>query len=417
MTVLDPELDRERVPGLRPGSPQARRLSLAMLAAGLAAFSLLYFTQALLPAIGADFRVGPAASSLTVSCATGALALAILPLSSLAESLGRTRLMRGGLLVACLLAFASALMPRFWLLLATRALIGVALAAVVAVAMGHLGDEIHPTGIGAAIGLYVSGNSLGGVFGRLIPGTVQDLGSWRLAVGVLGACSAVAVAAFMVLLPPARRFRPTPTRLRAHVSALRELSGDRGVRRLCAVGFLLMGGFVACYNYLTYRLTSAPIHLSGTRASLLFLAYLAGTVSSTVAGRLADRHGRGTVIGTGVVLSLIGLALTLPDNLVMITVGLVVFTAGFFVAHSVASGWVAARAPRHRAQASALYLMAYYLGSSTLGSAIGLAYLHSGWTATAAVIGALCVAALVCVAGVPRQPSTDETRAATRYGR
>jgi YNFM family putative membrane transporter len=404
VTALDPELDLERVPGLRPGTRQARRLRLAMLAAGLAAFSLLYFTQALLPAIGADFRVGPAASSLTVSCATGALALAILPLSSLAESLGRTRVMRAGLVVACLLAFASALMPRFWLLLAVRALIGVALAAVVAVAMGHLGDEVHPSGIGAAIGLYVSGNSLGGVLGRLIPGTTQDLGSWRLAVAVLGACSAVAVAAFLVLLPPARRFRPTPARLGAHASALRELCRDRGVLRLCAVAFLLMGGFVACYNYLTYRLTSPPIRLPATLASLLFLAYLAGTVSSSVAGRLADRHGRRTMISVGGALSLIGLALTLPDNLIMITMGLVLFTAGFFVAHSVASGWVAARASRHRAQASALYLMAYYLGSSTLGWAIGLAYLHSGWTATAAVIGALCVAALVCAAGVPRPP-------------
>ncbi|WP_203919197.1 MFS transporter [Rugosimonospora africana] len=404
MTVLDAELDRERPPGLPPGSRPARRLTLAMLAAGLSAFSLLYFTQALLPAIGAAFRVGPAASSLTVSCATGALALAILPLSSVAESVGRTRLMRGGLLVACVLAFASALMPRFWMLLFTRALIGVALAAVVAVAMGHLGDEIHPTGIGAAIGLYVSGNSLGGVLGRLIPGAAQDLGSWRLAVAVLAGCSAVMVAAFLVLLPPARRFQPTPARLGAHASALRELWRDPGVRRLCAVGFLLMGGFVACYNYLSYRLTSAPIGLSGTLASLLFLAYLAGTASSTVAGRLADRHGRRAVIGAGGVLSLAGLALTLPDNLAAITVGLVVFTAGFFVAHSVASGWMAARVSRYRAQASAMYLMAYYLGSSALGWAIGLAYLHSGWTATASVIGALCVAALVCVAGIPDRP-------------
>jgi YNFM family putative membrane transporter len=405
MTVLDAELDRERPPGLPPGSRQARRLTAAMLAAGLAAFSLLYFTQALLPAIGADFRVGPAASSLTVSCATGALALAMLPLSSAAESLGRTRLMRGGLVVACLLAFVSALMPRFWLLLVARALIGVALAAVVAVGMGHLGDEIHPSGIGAAIGLYVSGNSLGGVLGRLIPGTAQDLGSWRWGVAVLGGCSALAVAAFLVLLPPARRFRPTPARLGAHASALRELWRDPGVRRLCAVGFLLMGGFVACYNYLTYRLTSAPIRLSGTLASLLFLAYLAGTASSTVAGRLADRHGRRVVIVAGGALSLVGLALTLPDNLAAITAGLVVFTAGFFVAHSVASGWMAARVSRYRAQASAMYLMAYYLGSSALGWAIGLAYLHSGWTATAGVIGALCTAALVCAAGVAERTS------------
>ena len=52
-----------------------------------------------------------------------------------------------------------------------------------------------------------------------------------------------------------------------------------------------MGGFVACYNYLTFRLEAAPLGLSTTVTSLLFLAYLAGTVSSPLAGRLSDRFG------------------------------------------------------------------------------------------------------------------------------
>ena len=89
-----------------------------MLFAALAAFGLLYSTQALLPAIGADFGVGPTAASLTVSAATGALALAILPLSSLAESVGRVPVMRAGLLVACLFTFVAAAAPYFWVLLA-----------------------------------------------------------------------------------------------------------------------------------------------------------------------------------------------------------------------------------------------------------------------------------------------------------
>lgn len=371
-----------------------------MLAAGLAAFSLLYFTQALLPLIGASFGVGPVASSLTVSVATGSLALAIVPLSSLAESVGRARTMRVGLGVACLLAFASAAAPRFWTLLFARTLIGVALAAVVAVAVGHLGDEVHPSATGAAIGVYVSGNSLGGVAGRLIPGIAQHAGSWRIAVVVLAAFSAAALAAFVLLLPPARRFEPTPPRLAAHLNALGELWQDAGIRRLCAVAFLLMGGFVACYNFLTFRLTSAPIRLSGTVTSLLFLAYLAGTLVSPVAGRLADRFGRRRLICCAVALSLLGLALTVPNQLACVSAGLVVFTAGFFAAHSVASGWVSARAPRNRAQAAAMYLMAYYIGSSALGASIGLAYQHAGWGATAAVIAALFIGSAWCVSEI-----------------
>ncbi len=381
-----------------------------MLAAGLAAFGLLYVTQAVLPAVGATFGVGPTVASLTVSFATGGLALAILPMSSVAESFGRVRVMRSGLISALVLAVGCAVSEHFWELLTCRALMGVALGAVVAVAMGHLGDEIHPARVSAAMGVYVSGNSLGGVVGRLIPGTALDFGSWRFALLVFAAFAAVAIAAFMVLLPHPRRFRPMPARIGDHLAAARMLLADDGIRKLCAIAFLLMGGFVACYNFLTFRLTSAPINLSGSAASRLFLAYLAGTASSTVAGYCAGRFGRRRVLCTGIVMSLAGLALTLPDNLWSISIGLVIFTAGFFAAHSTASGWISARAASNRAQASALYLMSYYLGSSVLGAGVGIAFLAGGWRATVIAIAVLAAAALTLAASIDRGPAETANR-------
>src|SRR3954471_7732245 len=114
---------RATADGLAAGSRELRRLNVAMLFAALAAFGLLYSTQALLPAIGTDFGVGPTAASLTVSAATGALALAILPLSSVAESFGRVPVMRAGLLVGCLCTFAAAAAPVFWVLVLARGLV------------------------------------------------------------------------------------------------------------------------------------------------------------------------------------------------------------------------------------------------------------------------------------------------------
>ncbi|MGZ4493117.1 MAG: MFS transporter [Nocardioides sp.] len=387
------------VEGLRTGSAELRRLNVAMLCAALAAFGLLYATQALLPAVGEAFGVGPTAASLTVSVATGALALAILPLSSVAESVGRVTTMRTGLLVAVAGTFAAALSPQFWMLLVARGVVGVALAAVVAVAVAHLGDEVHPTELGTAIGVYVAGNTLGGISGRLIPGLVEESSSWRIAVSLLGLVALVAVVGFTALLPPARRFRPAPPHLGEHLRTLRTLAGDSRVVRLCALAFVLMGGFVACYNYLTFRLEAHPLDLSTTLTSLLFLAYLAGTVSSPVAGRLSDRYGRRRLALLGVATSLIGLAITLPDNIATITVGLLVFTAGFFAAHSVASSWISSLAAGGgRSQAAAMYLMAYYLGSSAFGALIGLAFQHGGWRWAAASIGGLYVVAAVIVA-------------------
>lgn len=400
-------------PGLEPGSPQLRRLTLAMLAAGLAAFSLLYVPQALLPSIGTAFDRGPVATSLTVSVSTGALALALLPLSSLAETVGRTRLMRLGLVAAVVVAAGAALAPAFWLLLLLRAGVGLALGAVIAVAVGHLGDEVGPAAAGTAIGVYVSGNSLGGVAGRLVPGAVSEALDWRGAMLVLVGAAALAVVAFLVLLPPARRFTPIPPAFAAHRRALAGLWADRAVRRLCLVAFLLMGGFVACYNYLTFRLEAAPFGLAPSVVSLVFLAYLAGTVSSPVAGRSAARGGRRRIVAGSILTAVAGLLLTLPDRLPAVVVGLTVFTAGFFAAHAVASGWVARRAVAARGQGAALYLLGYYLGSSTLGALVGLAYERGSWPATVLVIAVLyLVAALL----LPRGPAAERPPEPARLG-
>ena len=60
---------------------------------------------------------------------------------------------------------------------------------------------------------------------------------------------------------------------------------------LFAQGFLFMGGFVALYNFLGFRLTgrrSPPPFV----VSLVFVAYLAGTWASPRAGAEATRFGR-----------------------------------------------------------------------------------------------------------------------------
>ena len=93
--------------------------------------------------------------------------------------------MRVGLVASVLLTGAAAVAPDFASLVVLRTLSGLALAAVVGVAMGHVGAEVHPAGLGSAMGLYVAGNSLGGV-GR----PTADGGSRRrgqLALGVRGA--------------------------------------------------------------------------------------------------------------------------------------------------------------------------------------------------------------------------------------
>ena len=59
--------------------------------------------------------------------------------------------------------------------------------------------------------------------------------------------------------------------------------------------------------------------------------------------------------------------------------GIATVTVGFFGAHSIASAWVGRRAGTAKGRASALYLFFYYLGSSVLGSAGGVAWTWRQW--------------------------------------
>ena len=92
---------------------------------------------------------------------------------------------------------------------------------------------------------------------------------------------------------------------------------------------------------------------------------------------------------------LCGVLVTLAGGLAAIVAGMAILTFGFFGAHSIASGWVGRRALTARAQASALYLLCYYLGSSIGGSAGGLAYSDAGWPGLVAMIAGLVILALI----------------------
>lgn len=113
---------------IEAGSRDFRRISIALFAAGMATFSLLYATQALLPALVDAFAVSPSQASLTVSVATGALALAVLPLATLSEAVGRRRTMIAALVIATAVGLVIPWAPSFGALLALRALQGAALA-------------------------------------------------------------------------------------------------------------------------------------------------------------------------------------------------------------------------------------------------------------------------------------------------
>ncbi|MEV7605267.1 MFS transporter [Paenarthrobacter sp. NPDC089322] len=388
------------------GSAGYRRVLAALALAGVATFAQLYSTQAVLPLMASDLQISAADAALSISLATVGLAVTVLPWSFVADRIGRVRAMAIGIAAATLLGLLVPLAATVPLLLGLRTLEGMALGGIPAIAIAYLNEEVTRIHTALAAGSYVAGTTLGGLAGRLVAGPVGELWGWRAAALAVSLLATVSAILFLVLVPKQRRFKPAPAvGLRG---ALRTLGGHASNPKLLALylqAFLLMGGFVAVYNYLGFRLHAEPFGLPATVVSLIFLAYLSGTVSSRWAAGLTTRFGRRKVLLSGIAVMTAGLACTLVDNLAATLAGLVVFTGGFFAAHSVGSGWTGAIATTGRAQAASLYNLSYYLGSSVIGWAGGLAFQALGWPALAVTVIVLAVTTAVVTAVVhrPRQ--------------
>ncbi|MGC3965624.1 MAG: MFS transporter [Rhodocyclaceae bacterium] len=399
--VLNPP---QPAPKIRRGTAAYLRTAWAMFYGGFATFVTLYCMQPLMPALSQEFGITPASASMSVSASTGALALALIPISALADRIGRRSIMCVSLFVTALLTIASAFTHDFNHLIVIRALLGLSIAGLPAVAMAYLAEEIDAESLGLSMGLYIAGNAMGGMCGRLLAAGLTEWMPWREAIMIVGTLSFVLAVLFWRNLPQSRHFHPVTHSPRQMIAAARSHLSDAGLPWLFVVSFLLMGCFVSLYNYVGYRLVAPPFNLGPAQLGLVFTLYVVGMGSSTWGGRLSDRIGRRNVLWMMVAIMLAGVLLTLAANLAVMVVGIGLATFGFFGAHSTASSWVGRRALHTKAMASALYLFAYYLGSSVLGTTTGLAWHAGGWAGVVVLLGIGLLLALIVSLRLRRLP-------------
>ncbi len=376
---------------LKKGSKEFKQANLALFAAAFIVFANLYITQPLLPQLSKDFGVSPTVASLSLSLATGALSISLILFGSLSEAWGRKRLMTISIFATSILTIMLAFAPSFETLLLLRVIQGVVFAGIPAIAMAYLGEEVEPTSLGIAMGLYISGNSIGGLFGRVIMGSMTDLFSWQIGMIILGILSLMLSFYFVWALPESKNFIPRKLEVKGLTKSLITHLKDPGLICLFGIAFTLMGSFVTLYNYISFQLVAPPYYLSAGIVGWIFIVYLVGTFSSTWFGSLSDKLGRQNVLLAGIFIMFTGALLTLSVNLFIKIIGIVVFTFGFFGSHSIASGWVSYRSKNNKAQASSLYLFAYYFGSSIGGTTGGLFWSKWGWNGVIAFISAFLI--------------------------
>jgi YNFM family putative membrane transporter len=383
------------LPRVQAGTREFKQANRALFLGGFSTFALLYCVQPLMPIFTKEFGVSPMHSSWSLSISTGMLAVCLLIASAISDSMGRKNLMCFALSVSSILTVLCAFTHDFTQLLAIRALLGITLAGLPAVAMAYLSEEIDPPALGYSMGLYIAGSAFGGMMGRVATAALSDYFSWRIAIGIIGVASICASMEFWRSLPKSRNFKPGKLALNEITRGLNRHFHDAGLPWFFCIAFLLMGCFVSVYNYLGFRLLDPQFGLRSDEISLIFSLYLIGIFSSVWMGKLADRFSRRRILWIAISVMLLGLLLTLSDRLALIVLGVAIFTFGFFGGHSVASSWVGRRATAPKGLASASYLFFYYLGSSLVGSFSGLRWQSGGWPGVVTALTACLVIAIL----------------------
>ncbi|SMX78908.1 MFS transporter, YNFM family, putative membrane transport protein [Brevibacterium aurantiacum] len=387
---------RHSVGSMSTGEPSAtstRRTIVAVFLAGVSVFLVLYETQGLLPAIRGAYDIDAPTASLTVSATNVAMAVFLIPFSVLAPRIGHARQIAGGVVLAALLALILPFMPSPELLIAVRFLQGVAIASVPATAMAYLSLRLPAKALPGAIGVYIAGNTIGGLSSRLLTGLAAEGLGWHGGLAFTAAVSLVFGLIVVWLLRhdlfttsrviAARESsttapEPAATEQESTSDAESSAAADTaqpprraiiplrsGLWRIYLTGFLCMIVFGGSFTMLGTRLQHDPWRLSEGAVALFFLIYLVGTVVTTYYGRLATRLSRTSLTLIGMVTALVGAGLTLVDDLPVIIIGMSLLTGGFFLGHTGASASASASRPGvDSTRSAAIYLTVYYLGTS-----------------------------------------------------
>lgn len=383
-----------------PNATSDRRTVVAVFLAGVAVFLVLYETQGLIPAIREAYSIDAPTASLTVSATNVAMACFLIPFSLLASRIGHARQIAAGVIVAAVLALILPFMPSAELLIAVRFLQGIAIASVPATAMAYLSLRLSPSALPGAIGVYIAGNTIGGLSSRLLTGLAAEVLGWH---GGLAFTAAVSLALGLIVVWLLRRdlTATAPKHPDAHAGQPRRspIPVGHGLWAIYLTGFLCMIVFGGSFTMLGSRLQRDPWQLSEGAVALFFLIYLVGTVVTTYYGRLALRFTRTRLTLIGMVVAIIGAVLTLVNSLPVIIIGMSLLTGGFFLGHTGASAAASTARPGvDTTRSAAIYLTVYYLGTSLGAWLSAVLFTDYAWPGVV-VMCVISLAAVVVLVG------------------
>lgn len=382
-------------PKAERGSVRFKRIRNCIFLSGLSVFAQLYLFQPVLSDLCRDFQIDPATSSLAVSFSTLGMAAGLFFWAFKADTLGRAKLMSFSLIASAILTLLSSLAWNFPMVLALSLLKGMALSGVSAVALAYLNEEVSPAVLGTAISLYLSGNTIGGMSGRVCGALIAGWSSWHITALCLGLSALAIGIVFARRFPASLHFHPQHTDVRIKFRRMGSFLTHFAFLGLFLTAALILGAFVSVYNYISFVLEAEPFNLPHYIVAMIFLMYITGVAGSMCIGWLSDRHDAALLLKISLLLMLAGVLLLLVMKLWALIAGLGIVTFAFSGANAMSSRIVSIRAHRAKSSATCLYWLFYYVGSSIIGASSGLVLTSHGWNSFVLAIAGIVLIALL----------------------
>ena len=351
----------------------------------------LFGPQVLAPELAQDLKLTAVSSGVIVNSATVGMAGSGLLVACFAESFDRKLLIAGALLATALptLLLAAAAGPVEFAVL--RMAEGLSMCTGFAVSIAYIAEEWGPDGNAPAVMAgFIAGNAGCSAFGRLLSGTVAEYAGWRSAFLVLGVLNLIGSLFLFIALPKSQNHRPSPL-TREALRAIRDHLRDPRLQGAYAVGSLILFSFVGTFTYINFVLAQPPFGLPPTTRGLLYLTFAASIVTTPIAGVAVRRLHYRKPLMIGVTVALAGLLATMFQQLLSVLIGMTLIGAGLFFCQAVTTAFTGHIALRFKSAATALYLVAYYVGGTCGAALVGRVFAVWGWPACATAVAAALI--------------------------
>lgn len=364
---------------------------LMAVAAGLCVASI-YYNQPMLGILARSFQVGPAEVSVIPIVTQVGYAVGLLFLSPLGDRYERRALIVWTTAGLTLALFAAAVAPGVGTLAAASLAVGVL--ATVAQQIVPMAAQLAPDNQkGRVVGLVMAGLLTGILLSRTVSGVVSEFADWRLMFGLAGVSTAALAVLLAIRLPKVQPLTKVsyPALLWSLVALLRE---HKILRRSGLVQGLLFAGFVSFWANLAFFLEQPPFRMGSSVAGALGVVGIVGVMVAPLAGRLADKGGKGRIIlfGAAAVAASFVMFWLGRESMAALVAGVVLMDAGLQAAMISNQAQVFGLDASARSRLNTVYMTTMFTGGA-IGTALGAqAYSHFGWAGVCA-FGAGCALA------------------------